>query len=57
MMNMQTPKGEGAMENTKERILISADRTFQPGVDPRNEGMLRFSPTSVSIQMRINKNL
>ena len=39
LMNIQTLKGIGAMENTKQRILISVDRAFQSRVYPTKDGI------------------
>ena len=40
MMNIPTPKGKGAIENTKERILSSEVTDIPPGVNHRNQGIV-----------------
>ena len=42
MMNIPTPKGKGAIENTKERILSSEVTDIPPGVNHRNQGIVYF---------------
>ena len=40
MMNIPTPKGKGAIENTKERISSSQVTDISPGVNHRNQGIV-----------------
>ena len=42
MMNIPTPKGKGAIENTKERILSSEVTDIPSGVNHRNQGIVYF---------------
>ena len=42
MMNIPTPKGKAATENTKERMLSSEVTDIPPGVNHRYQGIVYF---------------